>query len=171
MLYCPKCQLLCLDSEACPSCGTKKLREPEPDDPVLLLTADEIKTEMIEAVFEENNQLYEERVCGLGGPPSVVFGKNANTNYNIFVPFGELESAQTLLHGIGILDTSDKPEDTVMTEEEEDTETEEPEELSSGKRTIFRILSVILFILAVWGVVAVSDYAANALKAFFSSIK
>lgn len=169
MLYCPKCQLLSPDSETCPSCGAKKLREPKPEDPVLLLTADEIKTEMIEAVFEDNNQVYEERICGLGGPPSIVFGKNAMTNKNIYVPYCDLEAAQTLLNGIGILDAADVPNQNLV--EEETGGEEDVEELGAGKRTFFRILSVVLFILAVWGIVTISDYAANALKAFLSGLK
>ena len=38
MLYCPKCQVLTND-KTCPSCGGKKLRVPEPEDPALLITA------------------------------------------------------------------------------------------------------------------------------------
>ncbi len=163
MLYCPKCQMLSTDSETCPSCGGKRLREPQAEDPVLLITADETKTEMIEAVFEDNNLPYEERISGLGGPPSVIFGKSTNTNKNIFVSYGELEAATALLNGIGILDSSDMPEQGLGEQD--------PEELSSRKRTFLRIVSVILFILAVWGVVTVSDYAANGLKEFFSNMK
>lgn len=181
MLYCPKCQMLSTDSETCPSCGGKRLREPQAEDPVLLITADETKTEMIEAVFEDNNLPYEERISGLGGPPSVIFGKSTNTNKNIFVSYGELEAATALLNGIGILDSSDMPEqglgekenrdrDNISTNDENDGE-HSPEELSSRKRTFLRIVSVILFILAVWGVVTVSDYAANGLKGFFSNMK
>ncbi len=168
MLYCPKCQVLSPDGESCPSCGGKKLREAKAEDPTLLITADEIKAEMIEAVFEDNSLPYEERICGLGGPPSVIFGKSSNTNKNIFVPYGELEAAESLLNGIGILDFSDIPEQEIEKEEIDDEQN--PEELSQTKRTIFRIAAVILFIFAIWGVVAVSDYAANALKAFLSNI-
>lgn len=174
MLYCPKCQVLSPDGEICPSCGGKKLREPKAEDPTLLITADEMKTEMIEAAFEDHNLPYEERICGLGGPPSVIFGKNTNTNKNIFVPYAELEAAEALLNGIGILDTSDIPEEEFEQEESEEEENggeQNSEELTPRKRTILRIVSVILFILAVWGVVAVSDYAANALKGFLSNMK
>lgn len=178
MLYCPNCQLLVPEGEKCSSCGRKKLREPNPDDPVLLITADELKSEMIESVFEENKQVYEERILGLGGPPSVVFGKSAITNKNIYVPYRDIDSAQTLLDGIGILDADDISEQEIFDEEDEFPEDngekrieEDTEEIGAGKRTILRILSVILFVLAVWGVVSVSDFAANTLKDFLSNIK
>jgi hypothetical protein len=167
MLYCPKCQVLCTDRDICPSCGGKKLREPEPDDPTLLITANEIKAEMIESAFEEHNMIYEERICGLGGPPSAIFGKITNTNKNIFVPFSELDKAAELLNGIGILDESD----AVLSEEEEEEEDEETDsgEMNPRKKGVWRIVSAILFILAVWGIVTVADYAANAMKAFLTS--
>ncbi len=167
MLYCPKCQLL-TDSDYCPSCGTKKLRAPNPNDPVMLVTVDEVKAELIKAVFEDHQQIYEERIFGLGGPPSVIFGRTAITNKNIFVPFSEVEQAQSLLESTGIFDPAemagDESEQEEQPGEEESSSEEEPEELSAGKRMFFRILSVVLFILAVWGVVAISDFAANALK-------
>ena len=48
MLYCSKCRVV-TDKEACPSCGRKKLRAPEPDDAVLL-TAGDVRA--LEAVFD-----------------------------------------------------------------------------------------------------------------------
>ncbi len=170
MLYCPRCQVLSSDGEPCPSCGGKKLREPAAEDPVLLMTADEIKAEMIEAVFADHGLPFEERICGLGGPPSVLIGKSiyTYTNKNIFVPYGELETARALVNGIGILDAADKAE--LQQETEQNNEEADDEKLSPRKRLILRIVSVVLFILAVWGVVAVSDYAANALKALLSNL-
>jgi hypothetical protein len=167
MLYCAKCQVLSPDGIICPSCGSEKLREPRPDDPVLLITANETKAEMIESVFEDHNMLYEERVCGLGGAPSAILGKTTNTNMNIFVPFSELEAAAALLNGIGILDEHD----ALLLNQEQDYEDgeENTEEINPRKRVIWRIVSAILFILAVWGVVGIADFAANAFKAFFTN--
>ena len=167
MLYCPKCQVLSTDDEFCPSCGSKKLRAPEPDDPTLLITANEIKAEMIESAFEDHNILYEERICGLGGSPSVIFGKTTNTNFNIFVPFSELDTAANLLNGIGILDESDT---SLLDEKEEDTDDEENTgEMDPRKKIIWRIASVALLILVIWGIVTAADYAANAFKEFLTN--
>lgn len=159
MYYCPKCQVLSSD-KTCPSCGGKKLREPLPDDPVLLITADEMKASMIEAALEDHSMPCEERICGLGGPPAVLVGKSAYTNKNIFVPYGKLEAARDLLIGIGIADNSDQPDNT------EDG----AEEMSPHKRVFWRIISVLLFILAVWGIVTAADYAANSLKDILSNL-
>mgnify|MGYP003490638502 FL=1 len=174
MLYCPKCQVLSTDDKICPSCGSKKLREPEQNDPVLLLTADEAKTEMIEAAFEEHNIPYEERISGLGGPPSIILGKVANTNKNIFVPFGQIDACEELLNGIGILDAEDaeiqKRENEaadIQARELADDESESAE-MSPGKRFLWRAVSVVLFIAIVWAVVSAADYAAGALKDFFA---
>jgi len=167
MLYCPNCQVLSSDGTICPSCGSKKLREPKSDDPTLLITANEIKAEMIESAFQDHSILYEERICGLGGPPSAIFGKSTNTNMNIFVPFSELDEAVKLLNGIGI---SDKPDTSLLelNEKEENVE-ENSEKMSSMKRLFWRVVSAALFIFVVWGIVFASDYAANALKAFLSN--
>ncbi len=159
MYYCPKCQVISYD-KTCPSCGGKKLREPMPDDPVLLITADEMKAETIKAALEDQSVPCEERICGLGGPPSVLVGKSAYTNKNIFVPYGKLEAARDLLIGIGIADHSGQPEE----------EKDGAEEMSPRKKVFWRIVSALLFILAVWGIVAAADYAANSLKNILSNL-
>lgn len=174
MLYCPNCQVLSTDDKTCPSCGGKKLREPEQNDPVLLLTADESKTEMIEAVFEEHHIPYEERISGLGGPPSILLGKVANTNKNIFVPFGQVDVCAELLNGIGILDAEDaeiqkcENEAADAQSNESGDDDSESAEMSPGKRFLWRAVSVVLFITIVWAVVSAADYAAGALKTFFA---
>lgn len=159
MYYCPKCQVLSSET-TCPSCAGKELREPMPDDPVLLITADEMKAEMIEAALKDQGVPFEERISGLGGPPAVLVGKSAYTNKNIFVPYEQLQAARDLLIGIGIANNSDQPDST-----EDDTE-----EMSPRKKIFWRIVSALLFILAVWGVVTAADYAANSLKDILSNL-
>jgi hypothetical protein len=169
MMYCPKCQVL-TDEPVCPSCGGEKLRAPQPQDPALLITADESKAEMIESVFNENHISYEERICGLGGPSSIIFGKTANTNKNIFVPFGQLDTCDELLNGIGILEADDAQLQEQESEQEEQPAVQEPEEkeMSRRARFVWRTVSAVLFIVVVWGVVMVADYVANALKALLT---
>ena len=169
MLYCPKCQVL-TDETLCPSCGGKKLRDPQPEDPALLITADEVKAEMIESVFKENHISYEERISGLGGPSSVIFGKTAITNKNIFVPFGQLDACDELLNGIGILETEDVQLQEQEYEQEEQPAAQKPEEkeMSRRARFLWRAVSAVMFIILVWGVVLVADYVANALKALLT---
>nr|WP_319489046.1 DUF2007 domain-containing protein [uncultured Caproiciproducens sp.] len=177
MLYCPKCQLLNdSDADRCPACGSKKLRTPEPDDPVLLMTADEVKVGMIRAVFEENGIIFVEQDSGFGSPPSMLLGKHFYGNRNIYVACRDLQTAKELINGVGIADAADaelqrkedeeagvQPQDPAL-----DDETE-PETMSSRKRFFWRIISAMLFILVVWGVVAAADFVANALKALFAN--
>jgi hypothetical protein len=130
------------------------------DDPVLLITADEMKAEMIETALKDNSIPYEERTCGLGEPPPVLMEKSAYTNKNIFVSYEKLEAARDILIGIGIADNSGQLEG------EEDG----AEKMSPRKKIVWRIASALLFILAVWGVVTASDYVANFLKDILSNL-
>jgi hypothetical protein len=170
MLYCPKCQLLIdSDTDRCAACGSKKLREPGPDDPVLLLTADETKAIMIRSAFQENGIVFIEQDSGFGAPPSMLLGKPFYGNRNIFVAFRDLNTAKELLNGIGIADAEDaKLESSTPAPEEGPEPEEEQEPMSSRKRFFWRIVSAMMFILVVWGVVAAADFLANALKAFFT---
>ncbi|NLG93729.1 MAG: hypothetical protein GX485_09330 [Clostridiales bacterium] len=170
MLYCSKCQLLVKDEmRRCPVCSSKKLRTPEQDDPVLLMTASEEKAGMIRAAFRDKGVVFEERSRGIGGPPSTIVGKPSNTDINFFVRYGELHACEDILRGIGILDASDaelhKPADKTGST---DIPESAPEEMSAGKRFFIRAVSAIVFIFLVWGVVAFADWAAEALKAFFT---
>lgn len=183
MLYCPKCQLLIdSDTDRCAACGSKKLREPGPDDPVLLLTTDETNAVMIRSVFQENGIVFVEQDSGFGSPPSILLGSRPFYEArNIFVAFRDMNTAKELLNGIGIADAQDAklesstpgpeegPEPEEPSEPEEGSEPEEePEPMSSRKRFFWRIVSAMMFILVVWGVVAAADFLANALKAFFT---
>jgi RNA polymerase subunit RPABC4/transcription elongation factor Spt4 len=159
MLYCPKCQLLISDSsQRCPFCGSKKLRKPEPEDPALLITADENKTRAIEAVFKENKIIYRKRIAkGFVGLNKLNFGKDYLTNYNIFVSYGDIENCSELLHGAGIVDEVNKQNENNGSEEEF-------EDMSPRKRFFWRTFSAILFIIVVWIVVFAADYVVDIIK-------
>lgn len=163
MLYCPNCQALCSEEKRCPFCGSKKLREPQESDPVYLITLDETKAEMVKTAFKTEHLPYEERISGLGGPPSVITGQSAFTNKRIFVPYGQLETAR------GIIDQMEPMKSSGPAEQESDDEQDSA--MSPLKRTIVRAVSILLFILAVWGIVTASDYVANLLKGLLSNIR
>ena len=183
-MYCPNCQSLCDDEDICPFCGNRKLRLPEETDPVLLMTADETKAEMIEMVLQDAGILFEERTLGPGGPPSVLLGHNqVYLNKNLFVPYGELERTREIVAGLfppdgeevpreqeGFPAEDEEPAESPSGQEEEDPADDAEEEMSPRKRTVVRLISVILFLLAIWAVVSVSDYAANALKDFLANL-
>ena len=111
MLYCPRCQVLVTEEDVCPSCGSKKLRKVEANDPVLLYTADEMNCSMIRAALDENGIPHEERMCGPGAPPSLLYGKMPNALYRIFVPFGAVEHCKRILEEIGVVgENSSEPD-------------------------------------------------------------
>lgn len=153
MLYCPGCQVLC-QGERCPSCGGGKLRQPQGNDPVLLMTADELECGRITAVLEEHQIPYEERICGLEARPAAYFGPQAAANKNIFVPYSALDHCRSLLCGIGILEEPDR-EDADRKETQKADLVEQP--TSPLTKTGWRIFSVLLFLALVWAVVAISD--------------
>lgn len=154
MLYCPECQVLCGDENICPSCEGTNLRKPYQNDRILLMTADEIKAKIVAAAFHDNQLDFDMEVCESGDLPSFVFGKSANTKFNLYIQYGQTKTAKDILHSIGFCAEANEAKQACE------------KKLSPGKKLLIRILSAALFILAVWAVVAVSDYVANALKAF-----
>ena len=74
MLYCPKCQVLVKEGDRCPACNSKKLRDPQEGDPVMLLTATEKKCRRIAGALDGQEIPHEERVCGVEGIASAYAG-------------------------------------------------------------------------------------------------
>jgi hypothetical protein len=146
---------------ACPSCGSKKLREARGNDPVLLYTADETKCSMIRTAFNEYGIPHEERMCGPGAPPSILYGKMPNALYHIFVPFGEVEHCKDILRGIGALGENDGEQDTTEMEPISNS-------ASGGARLIFfRIMAGLLFLGLIYAVVNLTDAFVDFLKSAF----
>ena len=163
MQYCASCQVLSRDGDKCPSCGSRKLREVRQNDPVLLLTADEIECTMIKAAFDDANISHGERMSGTGSPSSVLYGRMPNASYDIFVPFGELENCKEILKDMGVIDENgQRVKKTDMPEQ-----TEQEKEMSPAKRMMVRAGSVVLFIVLVWAAVAATDSIVSAVRAFF----
>lgn len=175
MFYCSTCQMLC-ESE-CPSCGSKKLREVQANDPVLLVTANEIECGRVTALLEDSGIPYEKRIFGLEAAPNALFGDYGSSNKNIFVPYCELERSRELIGCTAELsDEEDINQDggTIQENapeaesEEKLSEEEDARHMSRGKRIFWRIISVALFILIVWAVVSGSDFLANWVKHLFT---
>lgn len=153
MHYCPKCQVLVREGNRCPACNGKHLREAEESDPVMLLTATEEKCRRIGAALDGCGIPHEDRICGTEGIAAAYAGDGALCNKNVFVPYGRMQEAIDLMHGIGVTgkDENAAPE-------------EEAAEMSPRKRFFVRAVSVVLFILLVWVVVIAADAAAGWFK-------
>ena len=148
MHYCPKCQVLVKEGNRCPACGGKNLREPEENDPVMLLTATEEKCRRLGAALDDSHIPHEDRVCGLEGVASAYAGEGGVCNKNVFVPYSRLQEAVDLANSIGV--TSGEPDEAA--------------EMSPRKRFFVRAVSVVLFILLIWVVVTMADAAAEWMK-------
>ena len=170
MLYCAKCQMLC--EFECPCCGSKKLREVQQNDPVLLTTANGLECDRIAALLQDDNIPYEERVSGLELEPSVLFGRYGNDNKNIFVPYDKLEICEEFLGSEEVTDEDITAEhDSVVQSDiqpKEESEANSTNEAAVRRSRMFwRATSVVLFIVLIWAVVAGTDFATNWLKGLF----
>lgn len=163
MRYCSRCQVIVKTGVACPSCGSKKLREVRENDPVLLYTADEIKCSAIRAAFDSNGIPHEERMCGPGAPPSILYGKTPSSLYHIFVPFGEVEHCKDIMRGIGVLGENESQSG----EPPQGPDFTDSVEMSPLKRTAVRFLSAVAFLVIIWIVVTLADRVAELFKAAF----
>lgn len=86
MLYCEDCQQLVLpDGETCPDCEGQ-LRPPRENDPVLLVSADQLKADMIEPVIQDLGIPYS-RTGDLGAAFTMRAGGFLET-YRFYVPYG-----------------------------------------------------------------------------------
>lgn len=161
MLYCERCQVLSRDDNVCPSCGGKKLRLPKDNDPVLLYTAGGEEAEQIAAAFEDAGIPFMKRTLGGGGYVGIVLGQSRSSQVNIFVPYGEMEHAEEILHGIGILkeEKTEQAAEDLKEPKKPSAEKAKKEEIpmSRGRRIAVRIFSALLFLLLVWLVVSVAD--------------
>ena len=153
MLYCATCQLLVREGERCPVCGSRKLREAEPTDPVLLMTSDRMEAETVLAAFKDKNIPCEQRDCGIGAPPAIVYGRSPQESVDLFVPFEALDRCREILEGMGILDEKEQRRKKDATESPE----EPTEPMSPARKAALRIASAVAFLLLIWLAVSLSD--------------
>ena len=153
MLYCAKCQFLTDGGAECPSCGSRKLREVRPDDPVLLLSAGEPGCGAALAALDEVGIPHEERMCGTGAPSALLYGRSPGARYRVFVPFRELTRCRELMEFIGVPLEPGKAGPQVPPDAEKKTE----RQWGRTGRFLVRILSAVFFLLLVWAVVALTD--------------
>ena len=94
--YCPKCQKLFSDTDACPECRRNpKLIIPNPNDPVLLDKVDYLKAEMLKPLLKDHDipALFK-------GGHADAFGMNIGMRLDVidvFVPYSAYEEAEGVL--------------------------------------------------------------------------
>lgn len=92
MQYCERCQML--SEGRCSKCGGR-LREPRPNDPMLLMRGDTIHTAIVESLLEAEKIPYS-KVGRMGAALAMQTG-GMMEEYSIFVPFGAWEVAKELI--------------------------------------------------------------------------
>ena len=96
-MICTNCHVLCKD--VCPICGkSKRLREPEADDPVFLMTLSNLKALFVEPIMDDNRIVYN-RIGTLGAGLTARWG-TAGEMYRYYVPFSEYEHVCALVEEI-----------------------------------------------------------------------
>ena len=154
MLYCPKCRAVCDNAARCPNCRNTKLRPVDPEDMVLLHSADLYTAQQ---VWERLSQ--EGIACKMedfsSGPASYFYDSQVMpTDKSLFVPYRQLEEARVLSAQVG---------------REVEREMEPgPAEPPGPKRIVGEILSVVLVLLLIMAAVFGADAAANWLKGLFT---
>lgn len=168
MLYCEKCQVVSMDENRCPLCGGKKLRQVRPNDPVMLLTVGEAESRRIAAAFDDTGIPHMERSMDSGSVSSIVLGQSRCAQMRVFVPFGDMEHARDILHGIGALkDDEDEPDGSDQKDQPAEDESEKDIPMSRGRRLVIRIFSILLFITLIWAVVSAADSIISSFKSAF----
>lgn len=159
MLYCARCQSLCEEERSvCPNCKGKKLRPPEENDPVFFITAGKMDAGRISAALSEQGIPFETRVSGPeSSAPAVCLGTAPASAARFFVPYGALEKSRQILESIGIFDEAGEVSYPENADNVSDMEKEDSSEMGPIKRFVWRVVSVILFILLIWAVVAATD--------------
>lgn len=163
MLYCDRCQVLSRDEQICPVCGSRNLRIPKENDPVLLFTAGTMEAERITAAFSDEGIPHAEKSQG-GSTSSIFLGQNRCMQTRIFVPFGEVGHAEDVMRGIGALSDESKENSE---QPEKETANEELEPMNSRRHVLLRIIYTIMFLILVASVVFFADGIVAEFKSFF----
>lgn len=140
MQYCERCHML--SEGRCTKCGGR-LREPRPNDPMLLMRGDTIHTAIVASLMEAEKIPYSK--LGRMGAALAMQTGGMMEEYSIFVPFGAWEVAKALIAVEAVEETSDDsapveeealfpgiPEEEVW--EEQEREEEEDEEAGGWAR-------------------------------------
>lgn len=170
MKYCPKCQRVYEDGvQRCEKCRALLGRTASAGDPVLLLSASVLECERVRGALSDEGIPCELRPWGGESSAGVVTGYSPAGSAELFVPFSALERAQQIKADItaeeGEVLLPEEGEEVSAGEEKKDGESFE--EMGRGKRIFWRIISVVLFILLIWAVVAGTDGIVGWIKQFF----
>ena len=93
-MYCKKCGII-FETNCCPTCGSKHIRTPQPDDMCFLTEKELLWSEMLEDVLKQNNiPVLTKRTLGIGmalkiGPMS--------ERVRFYVPYSYLQTSEMIV--------------------------------------------------------------------------
>ena len=94
MLYCENC-MIAVDEKICPRCQTKKIREPQENDPVFLITKPALWSGGIEELLKEHGiPCLKKGALGAGFSTHIGY---AFGSYHFFVPYSAYVKANELI--------------------------------------------------------------------------
>ena len=93
-MYCPNCMEL-VGAARCPKCGERRLREPKPDDLVLLASKDAIWAGVAGEILDDNGIEYLKKSL-LGAAIQLYVGSGADV-WSFYVRYSDLARARGLL--------------------------------------------------------------------------
>ncbi len=151
MLYCSKCHALYENGTACSNCEGP-LTEPKPGNLILLTAATYASSCEILDAFRARG-IYIDR------QPAIEEGV-----YELFVQYADWEIANETLQIV----LEDLEKRTPPVHEPDGEKNKGKPELSRGKKWLLRILGAVAFGLAIWGVIALTDFAMSFVKPWFT---
>lgn len=154
MYYCPKCRSVGDNGARCLNCRNTKLRPVDPEDYVLLHSADQYTAQRVsEGLAQKGIHCKVENFSS--GLVSYFYDSQVMpTDKTLYVPYRQWEEAQALSAQIG----------WELEQAVEQAEAEPPK----AKRIVGEIVSVVAFLLLIMAAVFGADAAANWLKSLFS---
>ena len=121
LLYCPDCKRLYDEADRCPSCGKRKGREPQSDDPCFLMSTSAIWVEMISDLLSENEIPFQ-KVSAQGAAMAMFTGLYKET-FDFYVPVEKCDEAKELTDAFFAQNGEEESEEeTEAEEDEEETE-------------------------------------------------
>ena len=121
-LYCENCYIT-FEGERCPACGKKRKRGPEPSDPCFLTEKDQIWSEMLADVLEQNGIPFMEKNV-LGAGLALKIGP-AHERVRFFVRYDQLSEAGKIVEALFSPPTGEEEIEALFDPRAEDGENEE----------------------------------------------
>ena len=93
-MYCEKCSRI-IDTDRCPYCKSRRVREPGPKDPCFLAERDYITTGILEDILKQNAVPYLKKDV-MGAGMAIKVGPMLERS-RFYVPYDQLETAESIV--------------------------------------------------------------------------